>query len=124
MSQFTNGPDCPTGIRSDVRAVSFPGGRACSDRRATPTARVVAFASLYLLLNPDRSTDFRMFERLQSVEPGSGQCSGSRSHSIVPHAGATALPADYREQVRAVARRVAADVNEPRSVRGAAGCLM
>lgn len=94
------------------------------DRQATSTARVVAWMSLYALRHPDRSVRYEMFERLQSVEPGFGQCSASRSHSAVPESGETALPGDYREQVRAVARRVATHANEPRSVRGAAGCLM
>ncbi|HEX8395631.1 MAG TPA: hypothetical protein VF665_24985 [Longimicrobium sp.] len=94
------------------------------DRQATSTARVVAWMSLYALAHPDRSVRYEHFVRLADVAPGSTQCSGIRMHPAVPEQGATSLPSAYREQVRAVARRVAADESEPRAVRGAAGCLM
>lgn len=95
------------------------------DPEATEIARVYAFLTLDALRDPSRAPDYELFVRLGEMEDTSvGPCSTRRSHPTVAEEGVTPLPANYRDQIAAIAARTARDDRQPRPVRGAARCLL
>ncbi|HEX8394766.1 MAG TPA: hypothetical protein VF665_20645 [Longimicrobium sp.] len=94
------------------------------DRQSTVTARIHAFMALAAVSDPTSYPRYEAFVQMGQLPEGSvGVCTVMRSHHLFREPGPTPLPADYRSQIVALARRVAADPTEAREVRGAARCL-
>lgn len=93
------------------------------DRAASVPARVFAFRALLLLNEPRLSIRYEdMVSTAGSRTGARGGCSFSWRRGGMPYTG-TALPADFKDRITAVAKRVRGDSSEPEPVRVAAKCF-
>ena len=96
------------------------------DRGASHEARVFALLSLLHTVQFGRSADYRHmvggFEEDSGLRRVRGGCARIFVSDDVRIVGSP-LPADYAEQVRALAERLRTDVTEPLDVQTAASCL-
>lgn len=95
------------------------------DKTASVPMRVFALMALSRLQDDFAAPDYGLFirDRLGPLNSHIGSCAAQGVHAVPYRSGTTPMPADYRQQIVTIARRVRDDPAEPMHVRSAAACV-